>query len=68
MKPMGLVGERKPEARSLSDGGIIVRHTGANPRWTVAHVLQYGPEPEVLDPAEVREMVALSAETIMASG
>ena len=59
--------EREPGAESLSDGGVIVTHTVADPRWIAAHVLQYGPDAEVLEPAEVREMVAASAERMLAS-
>jgi proteasome accessory factor C len=56
--------EREPGAESLSDGGIIVSHRVADARWIVAHVLQYGPDAEVLEPAEVREMVAAGVERI----
>jgi predicted DNA-binding transcriptional regulator YafY len=59
--------EREPAAESLSDGGVIVSHTVADPRWIVAHVLQYGADAEVLEPPEVREMVAASAERMLAS-
>ena len=59
--------EREPGAESLSDGGVTVRHTVADPRWIVAHVLQYGPDAEVLNPPEVRDMVAASVERILAS-
>jgi predicted DNA-binding transcriptional regulator YafY len=58
--------EREPGAESLSDGGVIVSHTVVDPRWIVAHVLQYGPDAEVLEPSEVREMVAASAERMLA--
>jgi predicted DNA-binding transcriptional regulator YafY len=57
--------EREAGAESLSDGGVIVCHTVADPRWIVAHVLQYGPDAEVLEPAGVREMVAASAERML---
>jgi predicted DNA-binding transcriptional regulator YafY len=63
----GWIREREPEAESLSDGGVIVSHTVADPRWIVAHVLQYGPDAEVLEPPEVREMVAASAERMLAN-
>ena len=49
--------EREPGAASLSDGGVIVSHTVADPRWIVAHVLQYGPDAEVLQPPEMRGIV-----------
>jgi predicted DNA-binding transcriptional regulator YafY len=56
--------EREPGAESSSDGGVIVSHTVADPRWIVAHVLQYGPDAEVLEPQEVREMVKVSATSL----
>jgi predicted DNA-binding transcriptional regulator YafY len=58
--------ERETGAESLSDGGVIVSHTVADPRWIVAHVLQYGPDAEVLEPSDVRKMVAASAERMLA--
>ena len=59
--------ERELEAETLPDGGVIVSHTVADPRWIVNHVLQYGPDAEVLGPPEVRDMVAASAERMLAS-
>ena len=58
--------EREPGAESMSDGGVSVKHTVADPRWIVAHVLQYGPDAEVLEPPDVRAMVAASVEGILA--
>jgi predicted DNA-binding transcriptional regulator YafY len=58
--------EREPGVESLSDGGVIVSHVVADPRWIVTHVLQYGSEAEVLEPEEVREMVAASAQRMLA--
>ena len=56
--------ERESEPESLSDGSVVVSHTVADPRWIVGHVLQYGPDAEVLEPLEVREMVAAGVERI----
>lgn len=39
-------------------GGVVVRHRVADPRWLVRHVLGYGTEAEVLEPEELRELVA----------
>ncbi len=47
------IGEREgvePDA----DGSITVDYPLADPEWGVRHVLQYGPEAEVLEPAELR--------------
>ncbi|MGE5231172.1 MAG: WYL domain-containing protein, partial [Deltaproteobacteria bacterium] len=36
------------------DGSLTVEHPLADPEWAVRHVLQYGPDAEVLAPASVR--------------
>lgn len=41
------------------DGSYVVEYPLADPEWAVRHVLQYGTEAEVLEPAEVREMLAV---------
>lgn len=40
------------------DGSVVVRHRAADPAWVIRHVLAYGPEAEVLDPPEIRALVA----------
>lgn len=50
------------------DGSVLVRHAVADPGWLVRHVLQYGPEAEVLGPEEVRELVRQSAERVARAG
>ena len=40
-----------------SDGSVTVTYPVADPHWIVRHVLQYGPEAEVLEPEEAREWV-----------
>lgn len=47
------------------DGSVVVRHQVADPGWVVRHVLQYGPDAEVLEPAEVRELVRAGAERVI---
>lgn len=37
-----------------ADGSLIVEHPLADTDWAVRHVLQYGPDAEVLAPAEVK--------------
>lgn len=48
------------------DGGLVVRHRVTDPRWIVGHVLQYGPDAEVLGPEEVRERVVEAVEELIA--
>ena len=49
--------ERHPSAERLADGSAVVTFTVADPAWLVRHVLQYGPDAEVLAPEEYREAV-----------
>lgn len=47
------------EARPLdADGSLTLEHPLADDEWAVRHVLQYGPDAEVLAPVEVRALVA----------
>jgi len=46
--------EGKPLA---DDGSITLEHPVADESWAVRHVLQYGPDAEVLEPVEMRERV-----------
>ena len=39
------------------DGSYVVEHPVADVQWAVRHVLQYGPEAEVLAPEELREEI-----------
>ena len=45
------------EADVAADGSLTIGHPLADHDWAVRHVLQYGPDAEVLEPAEVREAV-----------
>jgi predicted DNA-binding transcriptional regulator YafY len=38
-----------------ADGSLTMEHPLVDVQWGVRHVLQYGPDAEVLEPAEVRE-------------
>jgi proteasome accessory factor C len=40
------------------DGSITITHQVADRGWAVRHVLQYGPDAEVLEPAELRGEIA----------
>jgi predicted DNA-binding transcriptional regulator YafY len=44
----------EPEA----DGSLTLEHPLLDVQWGVRHVLQYGPDAEVVEPAEVREEIA----------
>lgn len=46
---------------SVDGGGVLVRHRVADPDWVVRHVLAYGGEAEVVEPASVRELVGSAA-------
>lgn len=50
--------ERYPEAERQPDGSVVATFRVADPSWLVRHVLQYGPDAEVLAPAEYREAVS----------
>jgi predicted DNA-binding transcriptional regulator YafY len=41
-----------------TDGSLTVEHPVADDSWAVRHVLQYGPEAELLAPPELRALVA----------
>jgi proteasome accessory factor C len=43
------------------DGGLVLSHDVADPRWVVRHVLQYAGEAELVEPRELRERVARAA-------
>jgi proteasome accessory factor C len=56
------------EGRALEqDGSLTMEYPLADSEWAVRHVLQYGPDVTVLEPAEVREAVRRRLET-MAQG
>jgi predicted DNA-binding transcriptional regulator YafY len=40
-----------------SDGSLTIEHPLADTEWGVRHVLQYGPDAEVLEPAAVRDEI-----------
>lgn len=41
-----------------ADGSVVVQHPLADMDWGMRHVLQYGPDAEVLEPAELRQAIA----------
>ena len=50
-------GEGEPQ----EDGGVVIRHLVSEPRWIVRHVLEYGPDARVVEPAWVAELVREAA-------
>jgi predicted DNA-binding transcriptional regulator YafY len=40
-----------------ADGSLVMEHPLADVSWGVRHALQYGPEAEVLAPADVRDEI-----------
>ena len=52
------------EGEAAEDGSVVVTHEVADPGWLVRHVLQYGPDAEVLEPEEVRGLVREGAERV----
>lgn len=57
--------EKAPDAAVQPDGSIVVRHRVADPSWVIRHVLAYGPDAEVLEPPEIRALVAERVATMM---
>jgi predicted DNA-binding transcriptional regulator YafY len=54
------------EGKSLAeDGSLTLEHPLADRDWAVRHVLQYGPDVTVLEPAAVREAVVRRLEGII---
>jgi predicted DNA-binding transcriptional regulator YafY len=50
------------------DGGYRVRHPLADPGWIVRHVLQYGPDAELVDPPELRAVICDTARRMAGRG
>ncbi|MCJ7628685.1 MAG: WYL domain-containing protein, partial [Longimicrobiales bacterium] len=50
------IAEKEAVEPSL-DGSLTLTYQVADPHWIVRHVLQYGPEAEVLEPEAVRGWV-----------
>ena len=50
-----------------ADGGLTVEHPCADADWAVRHVLQYGPDAEVVEPAEIRAAVRERLAQMMAA-
>ncbi len=57
------IAEREGKAVE-ADGSLTMEHPLADTDWAVRHVLQYGPDAEVLEPAAVREEIGRRLETL----
>jgi proteasome accessory factor C len=60
------IAEREGKALA-EDGSLTLEHPLADPDWAVRHVLQYGPDVAVLEPAEVRAAVVRRLEQMQAT-
>ena len=49
--------ERYPEGRALPGGGLEVEFQVLDPHWLARHILQYGADAEVIEPAAVRALM-----------
>lgn len=58
--------EERGEGEPQADGGVIATRRVADPRWIVRHVLQYGPDAELLEPVELRAAVLEALERHLA--
>jgi len=50
----------KGPVRNADGGGVLVDFEVADPAWIVRHVLQYGPDAELVGPEDLRELVVNS--------
>jgi predicted DNA-binding transcriptional regulator YafY len=59
------ISERE-KGEQMADGSFVVEHPLADDDWAVRHVLQYGPDAEVLAPTRVRELVVSRLRAMLA--
>jgi proteasome accessory factor C len=59
--------EERVTGDARTDGGIVVRHVVADPGWLVRHVLYHGPDAEVIEPPDMRELMRQRVEQIRLS-
>jgi proteasome accessory factor C len=52
--------ERHPDAVTKGDGSAEVAFRVAGPDWLIRHVLQYGPDAEVVEPGGYRERMRMA--------
>ncbi|HEX5831867.1 MAG TPA: WYL domain-containing protein [Gemmatimonadaceae bacterium] len=51
-----------------ADGSLVLEHPVADEAWLARHVLQYGPDAEVLEPAALRASVARRLRAMVGAG
>jgi predicted DNA-binding transcriptional regulator YafY len=56
----------KGPCEELPEGSVSVRFPAPDPGWAVRHVLSHGPEAELVEPEEMRELVIRSARRCIA--
>lgn len=49
------------------DGSLVVEHPVADIEWAIRHVLQYGPDAEIVEPAELRDAITDRLRVVIAS-
>jgi predicted DNA-binding transcriptional regulator YafY len=54
----------RANAITNEDGSVTLEHKVADPDWLVRHVLQYGSDAQVVEPAELRDHVARAARSL----
>jgi proteasome accessory factor C len=57
--------EERGPVEAQPDGSVVVRYRVADPQWLVRHVLEHGPDAEVLGPPEMRERVRAAARRVL---
>ncbi|HET6637497.1 MAG TPA: WYL domain-containing protein [Gemmatimonadota bacterium] len=57
----------RPGIARRPDGSVDVVHRVADPGWLVRHVLYHGPDAEVVEPPEIRELMRQRIEQIVAA-
>jgi predicted DNA-binding transcriptional regulator YafY len=60
------IAEREGRQRD-ADGGLVVSHPLADWDWAMRHLLQYGPEAEVLEPAALRDRLRAQLDQMLAT-
>ena len=54
-------------AKPAADGSLTVEHPLVDTAWAIRHVLRYGPDAEVLEPADVRDELRRKLEGMVSS-
>jgi proteasome accessory factor C len=60
------IAERE-DGETAADGSLTVEHPLVDTGWAIRHVLRYGPDAEVLEPADVRDELRRKLESMASS-